>query len=310
MALLAALTLGGCGDDAISSASGSATAGSSTGEGTTEASTSIGTGAGTTAGTTTGTASATGTTTSTSGETFGTTTGDPTTTTGTSTTGTTGTTGEPTTGDTTTGTTTTGTTTTTTTTGDTPSMSFFVSSTGSKTGNLGGLAGADERCQELAEAVGAGGKTWHAYLSVEKGDDDQPVHARDRIGEGPWYNANLVMLAADLDELHTLDGDKDLFLDENGTPINGQWADSPSPNEHDILTGSNKDGTVLPEKTCADWTSEDGSLFAQVGHSDGLGPNMSDDEFFRPWNSVHESGGCNDTAPKGGSGKVYCFAID
>ncbi len=223
-------------------------------------------------------------------------------------------TGEPTTtatsDDTTTTTTTTGDTTTTTTTGDTPSMSFFVSSTGSKTGDLGGLAGADQRCQELAEAVGAGGKTWHAYLSVEKGDDDQPVHARDRIGEGPWYNAELVMLAADLDALHSLDGDKDLFLDENGAMINGQWADSPSPNEHDILTGSDRDGMVLPGKTCADWTSEDPELFAQVGHSDGLGPNMSDDEFFRPWNSVHESGGCNDTAPKGGSGKVYCFAID
>jgi hypothetical protein len=189
-------------------------------------------------------------------------------------------------------------------------MNFFVSSTGSETGNLGGLAGADTRCQELAAAAGSELGTWRAYLSAEKGDDDQPVHARDRIGEGPWYNAELVMLAADLGELHSLDGDKDLFLDENGERINGQWADSPSPNEHDILTGSDKDGMLLEGKTCADWTSEDPELFAQVGHSDGLGPMMSDDEFFRPWNSVHESGGCHDTAPKGGSGKVYCFGIE
>jgi hypothetical protein len=193
---------------------------------------------------------------------------------------------------------------------DDPAMSFFVSSTGSPTGDLGGLAGADKRCQDLADAVGAGDKTWHAYLSIEFGPDDQPVHARDRIGEGPWYNAALVMLAPDLATLHTIDGDHELFLDENGEMVNGQWADSPDPNEHDIFTGSNKDGTVVPGKTCADWTSDDPTLFAQVGHSDGLGPNMNDAEMYRPWNSVHESGGCHDTAPKGGAGKVYCFAID
>lgn len=196
------------------------------------------------------------------------------------------------------------------TTGDEVSLSFFVSSTGSPTGDLGGLAGADKRCQDLAEAVGAGGKTWHAYLSVEKGPDDQPVHARDRIGEGPWYNAALVMVAADLDELHTRDGDAAIFLDENGEMVPGQWEGSPDPNQHDILTGTNKDGTVAAGKTCADWTSGDAALFAQVGHSDGLGPNMSDAEQYRSWNSVHESGGCNDTTPKGGAGRVYCFAID
>lgn len=194
--------------------------------------------------------------------------------------------------------------------GDELSMNFFVSSTGSGTANLGGLAGADERCQSLAEAVGAGGKTWHAYLSVEDDGSGQPVHAKDRIGAGPWYNAKLVMLAADLDELHTLDGDAELFLDENGEKVPGQWEGSPDPNEHDILTGTNKDGTVAVGKTCEDWTSEDPALFAQVGHSDGLGPNMSDAEQYRSWNSVHESGGCHDTAPKGGAGRVYCFAID
>jgi hypothetical protein len=189
-------------------------------------------------------------------------------------------------------------------------MSFFVSSTGSETGDLGGLAGADQRCQDLATAVGAGDRTWHAYLSVEKGPNDQPVHARDRIGQGPWYNAKLVLLAANLTDLHTLDGDHEIFLDENGEMVPGQWEGSPDPNQHDILTGSNKDGTVAAGKTCADWTSEDASLFAQVGHSDGLGPMMSDAEQYRSWNSVHESGGCNNTAPKGGAGRVYCFAID
>ncbi len=194
--------------------------------------------------------------------------------------------------------------------GEQASLSLFVSSTGSATGNLGGLAGADKRCQDLADAVGAGAKTWHAYLSVENGPNDQPVHAKDRIGAGPWYNAALVMVAADVADLHTKIGDAEVFLDEHGEKVPGQWEGSPDPNQHDILTGSNKDGTVAPGKTCADWTSEDPALFAQVGHSDGLGPMMSDAEQYRSWNSVHESGGCNDTAPKGGAGRVYCFAID
>jgi len=189
-------------------------------------------------------------------------------------------------------------------------MGFFVGTMGSATGDLGGLAGADAKCQTLAEAVGAGDRMWHAYLSAEKGENDEPIHARDRIGEGPWYNAALVLVANDLDELHALDGDHELFLDENGGMVNGQWADSPDPNEHDILTGTNKDGTVAEGKTCADWTSAEPELFAWVGHSDGLGPMMNDEEFYRPWNSVHESGGCHDTAPKGGAGRVYCFAID
>lgn len=188
-------------------------------------------------------------------------------------------------------------------------LGFFVSSTGSGTGDLGGLAGADARCQQLADAVGST-RTWHAYLSVEKGAGDLPEHAKDRIGQGPWYNAELVLVAADLTALHALEGDPALFLDEHGERVPGQWEGSPTPNEHDILTGSNKDGTVTAGKTCADWTSGDAALFAQVGHSDGLGPMMSDAEQYRSWNSVHESGGCNDTAPKGGAGRIYCFAID
>ncbi|MCK6591354.1 MAG: hypothetical protein L6Q76_27695, partial [Polyangiaceae bacterium] len=194
--------------------------------------------------------------------------------------------------------------------GGSASMSFFVTSTGGPTANLGGLAGADKRCQDLAEAVGAGSKTWRAYLSVEKGKNDQPEHAKDRIGTGPWYNANLVMVASDIADLHTKLGDYTIFIDEMGEPVPGQWAGSPKPNQHDILTGTNIDGTLVPGKTCADWTSEDPALFAWVGHSDGLGPNMSMEPMYRPWNSVHENGGCHDTAPKGGGGRIYCFATN
>jgi hypothetical protein len=191
-----------------------------------------------------------------------------------------------------------------------PMMSFFVTSTGGPTANLGGLAGADKRCQDLAEAAGAVAKTWRAYLSVEKGANGQPEHAKDRIGTGPWYNAKLVMVAADVAELHTKSGDYTIFIDEKGEPVPGQWAGSPKPNQHDILTGTNLDGTLVPGKTCADWTSEDPGMAAWVGHSDGLGPMMSMDPMYRPWNSVHENGGCHDTAPKGGGGRIYCFAVN
>jgi hypothetical protein len=95
-----------------------------------------------------------------------------------------------------------------------------------------------------------------------------------------------------------------------GEPVPGQWAGSTKPNQHDILTGTNLDGTVVPGKTCADWISEDSTMFAWVGHSDGLGPNMSMEPMYRPWNSVHENGGCHDTAPKGGAGRIYCFATN
>jgi hypothetical protein len=191
-----------------------------------------------------------------------------------------------------------------------PSLSFFVSSTGSTTANLGGLTGADQRCQDLAEAVGAGMRTWRAYLSAETSPDDGPTHAKDRIGQGPWYNAKLEMVATDLEDLHARTGSATVFLNEKGEPINGQWAGSPTPNQHDILTGSERDGTVKVGFTCGDWTSEDPAKKAWVGHSDGLGPNMNDGEPYKWWNSVHENGSCADTAPKGGSGKVYCFAAD
>jgi hypothetical protein len=188
-------------------------------------------------------------------------------------------------------------------------MTFFVSSTGSQTGNLGGLAAADEKCKTLAAAAGAEATTWRAYLSVDKGPDNKPVNAKDRIGKGPWHNAAGVLLAENVAELHTKLGDYKLFLDDKGLPVPGQWTGSPKPNVHDILTGTNVDGTLKSGNTCADWTSAESTLTAWVGHSDGLGPGGSMDDMYRPWNSVHENGGCNDTAPRGGGGRIYCFAV-
>jgi hypothetical protein len=196
--------------------------------------------------------------------------------------------------------------------GATGELSFFVTSDTSTTGDLGGLEGADERCQTLAEAAGAGDKTFRAYLSADSdpASDDMPVDARDRIGSGPWYNAKGVLLAENLESLHALIGDAELFLDENGQKINGQWAGSPTPNEHDILTGSNADGTLAVGKTCMSWTSAETTDVAVVGHSDGLGPMMATTGTFTSWNSSHENMNCSDTAPRGGAGRIYCFAIE
>src|SRR5687768_4984524 len=136
-------------------------------------------------------------------------------------------------------------------------LGFFVSSATSATGNLGGLAGADAICQRLATDVGAGDKTWRAYLSVERdaANGNQPTDARSRIGDGPWVNANGATIAKDLTELHTKSGNPYLFVDERGQMINGQWAGSPTPNQHDVLTGSNTEGRLMPGLTCSDWTS-------------------------------------------------------
>ena len=189
-------------------------------------------------------------------------------------------------------------------------MTFFVSSTTSVTGNLGGLAGADARCQQLATAAGQGSRTWRAYLSAERdaANNNQPTHARDRIGAGPWRNANNVVIANNVAELHARTGDATLFLDERGGRINGQWTGSPSPVEHDILTGSNADGTVAAGLTCSDWTSASDTLSAQVGHSDGMGPNQSTAGALASWNSAHANQNCANTAPRGGAGRIYCFA--
>jgi len=192
----------------------------------------------------------------------------------------------------------------------TSTLGFFVSSSTSNTGNLGGLRGADARCQTLAAAVGAGGRTWRAYLSVERDADNgnQPTDARSRIGSGPWLNARGAPVAGDIAQLHARSGDAALFLDERGERINGQWAGSPGPNQHDILTGSTSDGRLMPGMTCADWTSSSTSLAAQVGHSDGLGPGGSSAGDLASWNSAHASQNCADTAPRGGAGRIYCFA--
>jgi len=191
-----------------------------------------------------------------------------------------------------------------------PTMSFFVTSATSVTGNLGGLAGADATCQRLGAAAGHGGRTWRAYLSVERdaANSNQLTHARDRIGSGPWYNANLTLVANNVPELHSRSGDGAVFVDERGQRINGQWSGSPGPTEHDILTGSNADGTLAGGLTCSDWTSDSAGVAAQVGHSDGLGPNQSTAGALSSWNSAHANQNCANTAPRGGAGRFYCFA--
>jgi hypothetical protein len=198
------------------------------------------------------------------------------------------------------------------TTSPTPSntVSFFVSSTTSVTGNLGGVRAADSLCQNLAAAVGAGARTWRAYLSVERDADNgnRATDARSRIGSGPWVNANGVTVAANLVELHARRGDAAVFVDERGQRINGQWSGSPSPVQHDILTGSNADGTLMSGATCSDWTSDSAGAFAQVGHSDGLGPGGDTSGSLSSWNSAHANQNCANTAPRGGAGRIYCFA--
>ena len=183
------------------------------------------------------------------------------------------------------------------------SMSFFITSDGpGKGANLGGLEGADAHCQKLAASAGAGGKTWRAYLSTSK------MNARDRIGDGPWYNMKSVMIASDLAALHSdANGiNKQTALTEKGTMVNGR---GDSPNRHDILTGSMSDGTLMEGKTCNDWSnSGEGSAF--VGHHDRMG--LRDDAPSKSWNSSHGSRGCGIEALRatGGNGLFYCFATN
>jgi len=189
-------------------------------------------------------------------------------------------------------------------------MTFFVTSVGmGKGADLGGLAGADRHCQELATSVGAGGKTWHAYLSTQGAG---AVNARDRIGKGPWVNAKGVIIAKDVTELHGANNlTKQTALTEKGEVNNGI---SDKPNRHDILTGSQPDGTAFPldkDMTCKNWTSSTEGA-AMLGHSDRLG--LRDDETSHSWNSSHPSrgpaGGCSETdlPTTGGAGLLYCFA--
>jgi uncharacterized protein DUF1554 len=189
-------------------------------------------------------------------------------------------------------------------------VGFFVTSTTSVTGNLGGLAGADFTCQRLAGAAGFRGRAWRAYLSVEhdSANGNRPTNARDRIGTGPWYNVNGILVANNVAELHARSGDPSVFVDEHGQRINGQWTGSPSPVQHDILTGSNADGTLARGLTCSDWTSESTSDVGQVGHSDGMGPGQSTAGALSSWNAAHTNLNCSNTAPRGGAGRFYCFA--
>ncbi|HEX5658805.1 MAG TPA: hypothetical protein VFX59_16515 [Polyangiales bacterium] len=195
-----------------------------------------------------------------------------------------------------------------------PRLGFFVTSTTSKTANLGGLAAADTRCQTLAAAAGQGERVWHAFLSVEHDatKDGGATSAFDRIGAGPWYNSKQALVAADRQDLTLRFGDPALFLDEKGNRINGQWIGSPTPNEHDILTGTLLDGGVAFGKTCGDWVidSVDGGSVAVVGHSDGLGPNQDSTSPRNSWFSAHDNESCGNTTPRGGAGRIYCFAAD
>lgn len=182
------------------------------------------------------------------------------------------------------------------------SMSFFITSQGPGNGaNLGGLAGADAHCQSLAAAVGAGNRSWHAYLST---NGSESVNARDRIGSGPWYNVQGVMVAENIEQLH---GDnnltKETVLTETAAMTNGR---GDRPNRHDILTGSGLDGTAS-DSTCENWTSgADGS--ATVGHHDRTGGGANPTS----WNSAHGTRGCSQAnlQSTGGDGLFYCFASD
>jgi hypothetical protein len=199
-------------------------------------------------------------------------------------------------------------------------MSFFITSVGGGDGaNVGGLAGADAHCQMLAEAAGAGDRTWAAYLSTQ---GPNAINARDRIGSGPWYNANGVMIAESVAALHmdSANINEEAGLDENGNYVpyvrlqpDGTAippAEQPEPVEHDILTGSQADGTAFAagdDRTCGNWTSNgDGS--AMLGHHDrrSLQPGLS------PWGAAHPSQGCSQQSlvNTGGAGRLYCFATN
>jgi hypothetical protein len=209
--------------------------------------------------------------------------------------------------------------------GPAPNMSFFITSAGPGDGaNLGGLSGADAHCTQLAAAVGAGDRTWRAYLSATP-----DLHARDRIGDGPWFNYNGVQVAASVDDLHSDNNQltKENTVTEVGAVINGV---GDQPNMHDVMTGSTADGRLAPavpapparsqpegsadrmpvNMTCNDWTTSttDWDSFTKVGHHDRLGGGAA----ATSWNSSHESHGCSHTQllASGGAGLFYCFAAD
>jgi hypothetical protein len=196
-------------------------------------------------------------------------------------------------------------------------MGFFITSAGSGNGaNLGGLAGADAHCQKLATAANAGKRTWRAYLSntsvaaVAPAPAVPAVHARDRIGKGPWHNAKGELIARDLAHLHNGNNlTKASALDEKGNTVKGR---GDTPNQHDILTGSRPDGTAFGGPgtfTCGNWT-QNGEGSAVIGHHDRTG--LSTDPWATSWNSSHQTRGCSQEAlvSTGGAGQFYCFAAD
>jgi hypothetical protein len=196
-------------------------------------------------------------------------------------------------------------------------MSFFISSVGSGNGgNLGGLAGADAHCTALAKAAGSAKTNWKAYLSTTATPAANgqpavaPVDARDRIGTGPWYNSRGVLVANNVDDLHSRKLTKEVLLTEKGTPNNGM---GDTPNTHDIMTGSDTAGRYLligtTDTNCKNWTSgAEGS--AMLGHHDGRGPNANRN--FTSWNTSHMSRSCSqsDLVATGGAGQIYCFAAN
>jgi hypothetical protein len=193
--------------------------------------------------------------------------------------------------------------------------SFFVTSTGiGNGGNLGGLPGADNHCQTLAQAAGIGARTWRAYLSTQAADGQPAVNARDRVGKGPWKNIKGVVVAKDVAELHgTNNINKETALTEKGETVNG-YGDKP--NRHDILTGSQPDGTAFSgpdDRTCRNWTSSTQGA-AMLGHTDLNGP--ATNPTVKSWNAAHPSrgpdGGCSqaDLISTGGAGLLYCFAAN
>ncbi len=189
-------------------------------------------------------------------------------------------------------------------------LSFFITSRGPGDGaDLGGLAGADAHCQALAAAVGAGDRTWRAYLSASPSGDQAAVNARDRIGAGPWHNVKGVAAAQSVDDLHSENNKlgKETSLTEKGEMVNGR---GDTPNEHDILTGTQLDGTAFSDgedHTCQNWTGS-GEGSAQVGHHDRVGGGSNPTS----WNSSHGSRGCSQANLQGtgGNGYFYCFAAD
>jgi hypothetical protein len=192
-------------------------------------------------------------------------------------------------------------------------MTFFVTSAGpGKGADLGGLEGADRHCETLAEAAGASGKTWRAYLSTQASGGTPAVNARDRIGRGPWQNAKGTVVAKDVAELHGSSNNltKQTALTEKGEVVKGR---GDSPNMHDVLTGSQPDGTAFAgseDRTCGNWTKSGAEGAAMVGHHDRMG--LDDSPPAKSWNSSHPTrGGCSQEALRGtgGAGLFYCFAV-